>query len=415
MTSRITRMPRLLRLAAAGAVVALGACADDPEVFEPEPTANAGMFDSYVALGNSLTAGWQSGGINDSTQRQSYAYLLATQAFETRYAYASLLNPGCPPPVNNFQTQAREGTGSTGATCLLRDPASVTEVLNNVGVPDAFAVDPTAATSASSNALTTFILGGRTQVQRALMADPTFLSLWIGNNDVLIGATTGLIAPSTVPGLGSPGITAVADYTTRFNATVDALVAGAPDAEGVLVGVVNVTNIPLLFPVQALFNAQFKGGFDQFAGTPTTIHPSCTPTTTALVSFRLAGAIRAGFPAVIACAKNAVPGTLVGDAFVLDGAELATLAQTVAGYNAAIQARATALGWAYFDPNPALAAQRASGQVPQVPNIASPTAPFGPLFSLDGVHPSRAGHVLIANGIVAAINAKYGTSLPTVQ
>ena len=51
----------------------------------------------------------------------------------TRFAYASLVNPGCPPPVNNFQTQSRVGgEGVTGQTCLLRNPASVTEVLNSV-------------------------------------------------------------------------------------------------------------------------------------------------------------------------------------------------------------------------------------------------------------------------------------------
>ena len=55
------------------------------------------IFSSYVALGNSITAGYQSGGINDSTQRLSYAVLLAKQ-MGTRFAYPSLVMPGCPPP-----------------------------------------------------------------------------------------------------------------------------------------------------------------------------------------------------------------------------------------------------------------------------------------------------------------------------
>jgi hypothetical protein len=51
-------------------------------------TAMDPLFQNYVSLGNSLTAGYQSGGINDSTQKQSYAVLFAQQAgtrFE-RYA-----------------------------------------------------------------------------------------------------------------------------------------------------------------------------------------------------------------------------------------------------------------------------------------------------------------------------------------
>ena len=62
------------------------------------------LFTSYVALGNSITAGYQSGGINDSTQQRSYAVLLARQ-FGTRFAIPSLAMPGCAPPISNFNTQ----------------------------------------------------------------------------------------------------------------------------------------------------------------------------------------------------------------------------------------------------------------------------------------------------------------------
>src|SRR5262245_49300926 len=71
------------------------------------PTATrGGMFDTYVAIGNSITAGYQSSGITDSTQRRSYAFLIA-QVMGTRYTYPSMTNPGCPSLVANFQTQAR--------------------------------------------------------------------------------------------------------------------------------------------------------------------------------------------------------------------------------------------------------------------------------------------------------------------
>src|SRR4051794_11953680 len=91
-----------LVLGAVGAFVV--ACTNDTTLLGPKP-ANA-LFTSYVALGNSITAGYQSAGINDSTQRQSYALLLAT-AMNTRFAYPSLLSPGCPPPLSNLLTGAR--------------------------------------------------------------------------------------------------------------------------------------------------------------------------------------------------------------------------------------------------------------------------------------------------------------------
>lgn len=418
------RLSRILRLGAVGAAAALAACADDPEVFQPTPTAGDGLFDRYVAMGNSLTAGYQSSGINDSTQRESWAYLVATQSMDTRFAIPALAGRGCAPPVTNIQTQERVGgPGVTATTCDLRAGSSVTEVLNNVAVPGAWSFDPFSESTAASNALTTFILGGRTQVEAALAADPTFVSLWAGNNDVLEAAVSGVITP--MAGV-SRGATPVATFTTNLDNTLDALVAGAPRlAGGVLLGAVNVTNAPVLFPAVALLNPQFKAGFEQYTGVPVTVLPNCTPTSTTLLSFRIISAIRTfaanpaapgAHPPVISCEKGQFPqSALVGEVFVLDAAEIATLAQTVAGYNAAIQAKADELGWAYFDPNPLLVTARQAGSITVVPNLASATTTFGPWMSLDGAHPRRPAHVAVANGVIAAINAEYGTTLPDVE
>ena len=417
------RSSRALGVAAAAALMAVAACDSTPDIVQPPPTAGNGLFDRYVALGNSLTAGYQSGGINDSTQRQSYAYLIATQSMDTRFAYPALAGRGCAPPIANFVTQGRVGgAGVTSTTCDLRTAGSVTSALNNVAVPGATSFDPFAGSTSASNALTTFILGGRTQVQAALAANPTFASIWIGNNDVLEAAVSGVL--TAMPGV-SRGVTPVATFTQNIDQVTSGLLAGAPNLEGVLLGVVNVTNAPILFPAAALFNPAFKAGFDQFAGAPTTILPNCTPTTTALISFQIVSQIRAyvasggagGHPPVISCAKGQFPpSALVGELFVLDSGEVATLTQTVTAYNAALQAKAQALGWAYFDPNPTLVTLRQNGSIPVTPNLADPgTNTFGTYISLDGVHPRRPAHVLIANGVIAAINAKYGTNLPAVQ
>src|SRR5690349_3443567 len=138
------------------------------------------MFDRYVAIGNSITAGYQSSGIVDSTQRRSYAFLLA-QSMGTRFAYPSMFNRGCPALINNFNTQAR--VAGTAATCDLRTATTVTDGINNLGVPGAWSYDPDSTMSATANAYTTFFLGGKSQVQRAREMNPTFASIWIGNND----------------------------------------------------------------------------------------------------------------------------------------------------------------------------------------------------------------------------------------
>jgi hypothetical protein len=49
-----------------------------------------------------------------------------------------------------------------------------------------------------------------------------------------------------------------------------------------------------------------------------------------------------------------------------------------------------------------------------VPNLASPTEPFGSWMSLDGAHPRLPAHRAVANGMVEAVNATYGTTLPVI-
>jgi lysophospholipase L1-like esterase len=406
-----------------GTVVA--ACfSSDQDVLGP-PTAPASqLFRSYVALGNSITAGFQSRGIVDATQRQSYALLLAQQ-MSTRYAYASLQGRGCNPPVTNFQQQ----TGGTTAApisatarptiCDFRSTESSTEILTNVAVPNASSFDPTDVDgTAFSNILTSLILGGRTQVQRALLADPTFASIWIGNNDVLgFAVSDGRTNAPT----GLAGITPAATFQTNYDAMINELTAGAPDLEGVLIGVVQVANAPIMFPAAALSNATFKAGIDLLAGTAVTVDPSCLPAGAgfaSLINTFIVFQIRAGaHPPIIACVPGGASGLLtapVGDILVLHPAEQATLQTRINEYNTYISAKATALGWAYYDPNPTLTGLRQQGTVvTNVPTLGA-TNTFGTGMSLDGTHPGAPLHRVIANELIAAINAKYSTTLAPV-
>jgi lysophospholipase L1-like esterase len=150
--------------------------------------------------------------------------------------------------------------------------------------------------------------------------------------------------------------------------------------------------------------------------------PNCTGSTALINVPSLLIAIRkyiannadpAGHPPVISCDKttSAPYPPPVGDIFVLDPAEQNTLNAAIDGYNNYISSRATTLGFAYYDPNVLFAAKRANGEIPPFPNLASGTATFGALISLDGVHPSAAAHTLIAKDLAAVINAKYATTL----
>src|SRR5687768_13204166 len=142
--------------ALAALLAAALACSDAPTA----PTSP--IFARYVALGNSITAGFQSGGISDATQRTSYPALIAKQA-RARYTYASL-GAGCPAPITDLLDAM--STGTIGGTCAVAGTPG-RKLLNNVAVPGADSFDPLAVTP-SPDALTSLILDGKNQVEKAL-------------------------------------------------------------------------------------------------------------------------------------------------------------------------------------------------------------------------------------------------------
>ena len=408
-------------LAGVGLAALLSGCVTD-QGLQP-PTANDALFTSYVAFGNSITAGYQSGGIDSTTQAASYAVLLARQ-MGTDFQVPWLRNPGCPPPYANIFTQTRESP----VECAYRT-TDVPPHLNLVAVPGAAVVDILSNFDPASdpNPLTTFILGGRSQMQAAEQARPTFVSVWIGNNDVL-----GAILDGTNPG-DSSQVTSAATFATRYGAMMDSLDAIGTIQGGVLVGVVQVVNAPYL--TQGRVWAQFEAGFDamtsplnaldvnnciqfQDLGGGDTVWTSVPfpvgGAALALAQARLdsvtGGTLAPGSlqPAVIDCNSTAA----------VSLPEMVRMVTAVASYNATIESEATARGWAYVDPNVLLRQLlTTAGAVLPMPTFTDPTNafPFGTALSKDGIHPATATHVLIANALIAAINAKYGTSLAAVN
>ncbi len=84
--------------------------------------------------------------------------------------------------------------------------------------------------------------------------------------------------------------------------------------------------------------------------------------------------------------------------------------------NAYIASQASSRGWALADLNAAYLSALGAGSIASFPDFTKPTTTiFGRNMSLDGIHTSAAGHKMIANTFITAINTKYGTSLPAVQ
>ena len=415
-----------LRLLASGFLLALpllAGCAEDDDLNAPEVAPENSIFRRYVSMGNSITAGFQSAGINDSTQNRSYAVLIANASGAPFYV-PSLQGRGCPPPFVNNVTQERVGGGGP-TDCDLREFSEAPWV-SNVAVPGATSFSPVDNLSpgANSNALTTFILGGRTQIQAMQDVEPTLVSLWIGNNDVL-GALTNGANPGN-PALVTPQVA----FESNYGQTLDAI--EGTGAEAILLSVANVAVIPFASRTAIYYCLTYDDDLrcpPPLPGTPDpnlaglqalgllTINTNCSAAEGGLETLipwtkilpRLATAA-GGTPVTLDCDPVAQ------DTVLVTPTELAGLNAAVAGYNGYISAQAIARGMDFYDVNVALLALVADGTIPAVPNLApalvGQPVTFGPLFSLDGVHPSSEAHGVIADSVAAHLNTAFGTSIP---
>jgi lysophospholipase L1-like esterase len=437
---------KTLRLAALAGVALLGACVGDgDELITTVPTPGAGgaLFTRYVSLGNSITAGFQSGGLTDSLQVRAYPVLLAQRA-NTTFDAPLVTRTGCPVPMVAPLTPS-----SVAAACARINNPRVT---GNVAVPGARIADLVRFPSGNTASLNTLLVGARTQVRAMIEAHPTFVSVWIGNNDALEATLGGILGPRSAGADSS--LTQLSAFNTRLAQLVDSIKVAAPQG-AMLVGVVNaIQGAPLIQPGAYFFLAR-DAATGRFNGKP--VNANCSPVTALgqpnplaanMVSFQIVGD---GNFLEINCDPAAYP---VNDprrgAYLLDTAEQAFVAARVTAFNQAIQAAATANNWLYVDPNEillpflqerdtqgryqrlrkcqALPAALASGSAAAIQAAvltscpvppSGPTAPFaapnffGSLMSFDGVHPSTEAHRILAGSFAARINAKYGTTLST--
>jgi lysophospholipase L1-like esterase len=424
-----TRFTRPLSLVAVAGLALAAACADGDAVVQPA-TGSPGdeLFARYVAVGNSITAGFQSSGINDSTQLRSYPVYLAQQA-GAPFGVPLLNRPGCPPPLAAPFSTARVGVPgqppATAATCAFRR-APVPEVVQNLAVPGAVIASATNLAPAA-NALTTFILGGRTQVQAMQAAQPTLVSAWLGNNDVL--------------GAALQGSTALLTPVANFTASLDALAAAIQQTDArdaILIGAVDPVVVPALQP--GAFAWFIKQNPQTAPLLPNPVNANCAPLDPTgapnpmafnQVSLLIVGQTVPGTnqPIEINCSPEAP--------FVLSPAESQAISERVAAFNQLIQQRAAQNGWIYVNPNALLqpfladpSAIRKCQGLPAALQTGNPAAiqqailttcpspdpaqGFGNLMSFDGVHPSARAHRIVTNALVNAINAKHGLSIPTV-
>lgn len=213
-------------------------------------------FSTVVTIGNSLTAGYMDGALYNMSQHYSIGNLLAQNLGVTVGESFSFVQPAIN-SEDGFNTSVTNPVGSTVFGRFKLDtsipgPSPTVDgdpiqpytgpSVHNFGVPGiqvAQLLTPlTGGPAAEANpAYNPFYArfaanpGTSTILGEVVAANPTFFSLWIGNNDVLGYAASGASNPAI--------LTADADFTTYYSTVITTLMSNT-SADGI------VTNIPFL-------------------------------------------------------------------------------------------------------------------------------------------------------------------------
>lgn len=380
-------------------------CEDRSDLTAPAPVNTGSVsFARFVSLGNSITAGYQSGALYESASKYSFGALLAKQV-GAGYVYPVYTDPGTGnrievASISPFATKVNTAMG-TYANQNYAAP------FNNLGVPGATAYDIIGATSSTTcfqaingggpNPMFDIVLRGLgSAFSQAKSLNPTFLTVWIGNNDILGYATSGGTKPYTPTSNFQAFWTQLADSLASLNTKV--VVANIP----------NVTSIPFFTTVGGQL---MLGGVTKVWAVTSTGDTQYVSLSQNLITLQGSSLVAGG----TGFAKAAP----LPNSVVLDSGEVATAIARITEYNAHIQSLASAKGFGYVDFNALLvpyANAARTGTYVTVDGLKLSTVYVtGNLFSLDGVHPSNVGAALIANEFINVINAKWGASIPKIN
>ncbi len=455
-------------------------------------------FTKYVALGNSLTSGYRDNALYIDGQNESYPSMIAKQMkfagggefLQPMMAdnNGGLLLNGSPIAATKVYLKGFDVLGSPIIENVLAAPTTditkkVTGAINNFGVPGAKtahliapgygnianlpnAANPYYVRFASS--ATSTVLGD------ALAQNPTFVSLWIGNNDVLGYATSGGDGSNPItPNAGAVGV----GFDNTYAYITDALFPASTTRKGVIANIPYVTSIPFFttVPYKPVAGDKIKDNVTALNGlygqlkaalaalgvtdrivedlssakpnrvliTDESLPNLSVQLTSVFTASGMPAAQAAAFGQIFGQARQSRPtdmillttGKVIGttaasapaqinvyglsyplqDQHVLIPSEAAEIKTAVDAMNAKIKSLATEKGLAFVDANAKMTELSAASGLQYDAVKYSAKFITGGTFSLDGVHLTGRGYALIANEFIKSINAKYHSTLPMVN
>jgi lysophospholipase L1-like esterase len=245
---------RYILLFLAAGLFGLSGC--QPEIEVPAPKKGSADFSKYLAVGNSLTAGYSDNGLYAESQASSYPALIAQQLQQispqefaqpaipgngSGYVYLKNLNLATFPPLIQFDVRPAD------PNWLNKVPGS----FGNLGVPGLsvaqITINGLGASPTAGNPYFYRMLPEADAMKSYLNvvqeSDHSFFTCWLGSNDVLGFATVGgVYGPGGAPGTGVGALTDPQVFQQNYQALVDALTDGG--AKGLFLTIPDITLIP---------------------------------------------------------------------------------------------------------------------------------------------------------------------------
>lgn len=444
------------------AVIFVG-CEDRSEL--TAPTSGTASYDRFVTVGNSITAGYQSGALYKSSQDFAYGNLIAIQVGAS-FEMPIYSDPGT---GGRMELTGLDAKGNpiivTNTSKGIPSNINYAAPYNNLGIPGAALYDVLNATDSLTCATAKFSVPSKpnplfnlilrnqgSQFAQAKALNPTLLTLWIGNNDVLGFATSGGFSPSspTDAATFSGLYKALADSLKSLNTKV--VVANLPDVTAIpffnTVGPKVAKDTSVHWSANKAIGSKglyyVKHNTTASAFPDTSVYADSIGLLTGKVDLTLVagsfaaylgdktGAVWSALAAYLKIPVSYIKPAYVNVAYpfgfhplnplpdflVLDDTEISMAKTATASFNATILSAANDKGFVLVDINSFFNLIRARDNAggSYYGGIKFTTGYIsGGLFSLDGVHPSNHGHAIIANEFIKVINAKWGGNIPLVN
>ena len=379
-------------------------------------------FTRYVALGDSLTAGYASGGLVQYYQDRSYPALLAQQAGSPVFEMPTVSEPGLGPLLELLALLPAPVIQPKPGAPGLPTNATYPFPYNNLGVPGSNVFDLVLTTGDIENLLAgnldnvmhdlilripqvpdpgTGQLVPFTALTQAIAQDPTFVTLWIGNNDIL-GA---VVAGTPIDGIT---MTPLDIFQQLYGQALGAL-ATMTSADIVAINLPTATSLPFVTTISNYITIPGMGTF-QLMGEdgPVEDDDYLTLAASALIAqgYGLPGGPT--LPENIDLATGAY-------GVILRAEEIAIIEERYVALNAIIAGTAANFGVPVLDINARFT--DIAGGNPWILGGIELNADFlvGGIFSYDGVHPQNIGYALVTTELINTINSAYGANIPQVN